>query len=118
MAARTAHAGSKGLRTARIPQARAARSTGRSTAGKHVRVLVSVDVRQMQAFALLQMRDLRRGFGFDFLRADAARKKARQKCRERSAGSARSSRSTREGILLRRQHRLAIDKNHVAADAK
>jgi len=45
--------------------------------GKHVRVLVGVDMRESEAFGLKQA-DLRRDFGFNFGRTDSACKEAQQ----------------------------------------
>ncbi len=99
IAARTAHSGSKGWRSARMPAARAARRTGRSTAENMCACLcVSMCVRRTPA--PLQKSDLRGGFGLDFVRADAACEKAQQECRERIRRNCPVRASTRLGIFF------------------
>ena len=68
----------KGMTHRANPRGAGSAQHGTKRGGEHMRVLVRVDVRQTHS-ALLQMRDLRRGFSLDLLRADAARKKPQQK---------------------------------------
>ena len=76
---------------------------------------VSMCVRRSPA--LLEKSNLRGGFGLDFGRADAACEQAQQKCRERIREEPVRG-STRLGIWSAAERRLAIDQNHVAADAE
>ena len=108
--ARTAQTGSNGLRTALTPAARAARSS------KHVRVLVRIDVRWTQAAALEQA-DLRGGFGFDLGFVDLSCKKPTQE-RAQLPGKAARVRIYQRRNFARRQHRLSVHQNHVAAHAE
>ena len=58
--------GPNGLRTAVIPHAFAARSSGRRYRREHVRVLVGVEVRKCNT-GLLNATHLRSRFGFQFV---------------------------------------------------
>ena len=70
-------AGSKGLRTARMPAARAARSTGRSTAG-NMCVCLCVSMWVSATPLDWSSANLRGGLSFDLGGADAAREEAAQ----------------------------------------
>jgi len=63
-----------------MPQARGAEHAAED-GGKHVRVLVGVDVGELEAFVLEEL-DLGAGFGLDFSQPDAPGEQARQECYE------------------------------------